>query len=97
MIPVLLAVVCCLECTVFFYELKPYVNRVLQPVDWAAAETSLKVDQSIKPVEWAVPGTHAGLVTLNEFCLKRLRHYAKRNDPNVKALSNVSPWLHFGK
>lgn len=59
---------------------------------------SLEVDETVKPVEWAVPGTRAGLDTLNEFCLKRLRKYAtQRNDPNVNALSNLSPWLHFGK
>ena len=67
-------------------------------MDWEAAEKSLEVDRTVKSVEWAVPGTRAGLDTLNEFCLKRLRKYAtQRNDPNVNALSNLSPWLHFGR
>uniref|UniRef100_A0A0P4WEL0 Deoxyribodipyrimidine photo-lyase n=1 Tax=Scylla olivacea TaxID=85551 RepID=A0A0P4WEL0_SCYOL len=69
-----------------------------EAVDWEAAEKSLEVDQTVKSVEWAVPGTQAGHDTLNEFCLKRLRKYAtQRNDPNVNALSNLSPWLHFGQ
>lgn len=66
-------------------------------MDWDGVEKSLEVDRSVGPVEWANPGTRSGLDNLNEFCLKRLRKYAdQRNDPNVKALSNISPWLHFG-
>lgn len=77
----------------------PYESQYkAKPVDWTAAENSLEVEMTVKPVEWAVPGTHAGLDTLNEFCLKRLRKYANhRNDPNVKAISDLSPWLHFGQ
>lgn len=77
----------------------PYKSKYqAEPVDWTAARNSLEVDETIKPVEWATPGTRAGLNTLNEFCLKRLKKYAtKRNDPNEKALSNLSPWLHFGQ
>ncbi|KAG0725286.1 Deoxyribodipyrimidine photo-lyase [Chionoecetes opilio] len=69
-----------------------------EAVDWAAAEETLEVDMKVKAVEWAVPGTQAGLNTLDAFCLKRLRKYDKqRNDPNANALSNLSPWLHFGQ
>ncbi|XP_071547308.1 deoxyribodipyrimidine photo-lyase-like isoform X2 [Panulirus ornatus] len=76
----------------------PETIPMCRPVDWTAAENSLEVEMTVKPVEWAVPGTHAGLDTLNEFCLKRLRKYANhRNDPNVKAISDLSPWLHFGQ
>ena len=58
----------------------------------------MEVDRSVEPVEWATPGTKAGFDTLNLFCLKRLRKYHnKSNDPNENALSNLSPWLHFGK
>ncbi|XP_069991330.1 deoxyribodipyrimidine photo-lyase [Penaeus vannamei] len=67
-------------------------------VDWVEAEKSLEVDQTVKPVDWATPGTRAGLDLLNEFCLKRLRKFAEsRNDPTINALSNLSPWLHFGQ
>lgn len=68
------------------------------PVDWEAAEASLEVDRSVKEVSWATPGTAAGMATLEEFCLQRLRKFDKqRNDPCVNGLSNLSPWLHFGK
>ena len=69
-----------------------------QPIDWSAAFQSLEVDKSIKEVDWATPGTVAGLQMLEEFCEKRLKSFsALRNDPNANGLSNLSPWFHFGK
>lgn len=57
----------------------------------------LEVDRSVGPVSWATPGTAAGMKVLEEFCEKRLAVYgSQRNDPNKEALSNLSPWLHFG-
>ena len=56
------------------------------------------MDRTIGEVDWIVPGTEAGLRELSRFCSERLALYAdKRNDPNEKALSNLSPWLHFGQ
>ncbi|XP_046383944.1 deoxyribodipyrimidine photo-lyase-like [Ischnura elegans] len=77
----------------------PYPGTVkAEPVDWAAAEASLQVDQSVKEVSWAVPGTSAGLNYLQSFVANRLQLYAtKRNEPTVKAQSNLSPWIHFGQ
>ena len=68
------------------------------PVDWERAFASLEVDCSTEPVSWAIPGSLAGMAVLEEFCRKRLALYSsKRNDPNEDALSNLSPWLHFGE
>lgn len=40
----------------------------------------------------------AGTKELQDFCLKRLRQFnTKRNDPLANALSNLSPWFHFGQ
>ena len=67
-------------------------------MDWAAAEAGLEVDRSVAEVQWAQPGTAAGLRQLADFCAGRLKLFAdKRNDPTVAALSNLSPWLHFGE
>jgi len=67
-------------------------------VDWAAAEKSLEVDRTVKPVEKFVPGGKAAKALLEEFCAKRLSLFAdKRNDPNTDALSGLSPYLHFGQ
>eukprot|EP00492_Amphilonche_elongata_P002815 TRINITY_DN3094_c0_g1_i1.p1 TRINITY_DN3094_c0_g1~~TRINITY_DN3094_c0_g1_i1.p1 ORF type:complete len:168 (-),score=24.55 TRINITY_DN3094_c0_g1_i1:200-703(-) len=34
---------------------------------------------------------------IQSFCAQRLKLYEKRNDPNVDACSNFSPYLHFGQ
>ncbi|XP_077988196.1 deoxyribodipyrimidine photo-lyase-like [Glandiceps talaboti] len=69
-----------------------------EPVDWEAAETSLEVDRTVAEVDWASPGTTAGLRMLESFCKHRLKYYnADRNNPNKTTLSNMSPWFHFGQ
>ena len=68
-----------------------------QPIDWEAAYDSLEVDKSVKPVDWAKPGTSAGMAQLDVFCKERLRYFGSaRNDPTKDALSKLSPWIHFG-
>ena len=69
-----------------------------QCVDWTAADSSLQVDRTVGEVPWATPGYKAGMTVLEEFCTTRLRDFhSGRNDPNLNALSNLSPWFHFGK
>jgi len=58
----------------------------------------LDVDLKVCELDWISPGTTQGLTELSNFCQNRLRVFAdKRNDPNVKAISNLSPWLNFGQ
>ena len=69
-----------------------------KPTDWKAVDASLTVDRSVPEVEWCVPGTAAGLEAARAFCEARLKLFAdKRNDPNVAALSDLSPYTHFGQ
>ena len=69
-----------------------------QLVDWDAADASLEVDRSVPEVDWAIPGTTGGLRQLESFIKERLRFFgANRNNPNKDALSNMSPWYHFGE
>ncbi|VDI14359.1 deoxyribodipyrimidine photo-lyase [Mytilus galloprovincialis] len=69
-----------------------------QNVDWAKIESSLTVDRTVGPVDWATPGSTAGLKMLESFCKERLKYFSKdRNNPNKIALSNLSPWIHFGQ
>ncbi|KAG5847236.1 hypothetical protein ANANG_G00123860 [Anguilla anguilla] len=71
--------------------------RLAKPVDWAQTLSSLELDRSVGEVEWARPGTAAGTAMLESFIDERLRHYAPlRNNPNSEALSQLSPWVHFG-
>eukprot|EP00058_Branchiostoma_floridae_P001446 XP_002586934.1 hypothetical protein BRAFLDRAFT_103595 [Branchiostoma floridae] len=69
-----------------------------EPTDWAAARASLKVDMTVAEVTWATPGTTGGLRMLESFCKQRLKNFGTdRNNPNKRALSNLSPWIHFGQ
>ena len=66
--------------------------------NWAKAEKSLKIDRSIKAVEWITPGYKNGMKKLKGFIGRRLADYAThRNDPNLDAQSDLSPYLHFGQ
>jgi deoxyribodipyrimidine photo-lyase len=66
--------------------------------DWDAARKSLKVDTSVPVVGWIGPGEDAAHKMLRRFIQNKLEGYAtKRNDPNLDALSNLSPYLHFGQ
>lgn len=67
-------------------------------VDWDEALSKCEIDHSVDEVSWAKGGYKAGIDMLDSFIKNRLKHFStKRNDPNIKALSNLSPWLHFGQ
>ncbi|KAM3835842.1 deoxyribodipyrimidine photo-lyase-like [Vipera latastei] len=69
-----------------------------EPINWEACYSSLQVDRSVKEVEWARPGSASGLKILEEFIKDRLKFFGSdRNNPNRPALSNLSPWFHFGQ
>lgn len=67
-------------------------------VNWDEAINSKKIDCSITEVDWATPGSSAAVDMLESFVKERLKVFAtERNDPTKDALSNISPWLHFGQ
>ncbi len=76
----------------------PYETKIkVTKVDWEMAFDSLEVDQSIDEVDWAKPGYSHGVNEMADFCKNRLKFFNdKRNDPSANALSNLSPWFHFG-
>ena len=56
-----------------------------------------KIDRSVKPVESFTGGTHAALKRLSDFVRDDLKHYEeRRNHPEWKGTSRLSPYLHFG-
>jgi len=66
-------------------------------IDWQKVRKLTKVDESIKSTDF-VPGEKAAAGVLQDFIANRLEDYdSKRNDPNAAALSNLSPYLHFGQ
>ncbi|GFR43830.1 hypothetical protein Agub_g4951, partial [Astrephomene gubernaculifera] len=75
-----------------------------EPVDWEALlEEVLTRGSEVPEVDWCKPGEEAALAALNGpsgfLSPSRLSLYdTKRNDPSTpKALSGLSPYLHFGQ
>lgn len=69
----------------------------IQPIDWNYWTSKFSVDSSVKPIDWAIPGTSGGLTTLHTFIYEKLSKYADcRNDPTKNCLSDLSPWFHYG-
>lgn len=70
----------------------------LSATDWTKVRNSLKVDASVKPVKWLTPGEKSGRKMLEEFLENKLPFYDEhRNDPMKNAISNLSPYFHFGQ
>ncbi|GBF93049.1 CPD photolyase [Raphidocelis subcapitata] len=74
------------------------------PIDWEALLSEVREKGAAVPeVSWCTPGEDGGLDALTGekgfLSPARLALYeAKRNDPGEpQALSNLSPWLHFGQ
>lgn len=86
-------------CTEFPIVTQHKFTKNMPPMtNWKNAFKSLEVNMDIKPVDWAIAGSSAGLKMLHEFIEKRLKGYnTDRNDPNKNGLSNLSPWFHFGQ
>lgn len=77
----------------------PYTAAVeSSEVDWEALRTASSIDDSVPAVDWITPGPTAAAEQLQRFITEHLDTYAtKRNDPNEAALSDLSPYLHFGQ
>ena len=68
------------------------------PNDWKVLHESLQVDDIADEVTWITPGEKAAAGMLDEFISDRLpRYHLDRNDPNMDAVSRLSPYMHFGQ
>jgi len=66
--------------------------------DWESVLSGLGCDRNVAEVDWVKPGERAAHLHLEGFVKERLRLFgAKRNDPNIEALSDLSPYLHYGQ
>lgn len=88
----------------FLTEFPPVLKHPYQPlikarrITWDKVFYSLQVDRNVPPSSKFIPGTRKGLQNLDEFARDRTKAYAtQRNDPNVDALSKISPWRRFGQ
>ena len=74
----------------------PYGKKMENKFFLIETMKNLNIDISVQPVSWIEPGESAAnksLILLN----KSLNNYdVHRNDPNKNALSNLSPYFHYG-
>ena len=67
-------------------------------INWERIRESLKIDNSIKKVNWIKPGSYAALEMLDNFLNVKFDSYIEdRNDPVKDGQSNLSPYIHFGQ
>jgi deoxyribodipyrimidine photo-lyase len=79
-------------------SLQPALPTVIPTFEKETYSTYLQLDTSVPSVEWAVPGTQAGMKQYETFCQKGLPTYDQaRNDPVQRNIcSNLSPWINHG-
>ncbi|MCB9209563.1 MAG: deoxyribodipyrimidine photo-lyase [Ignavibacteriales bacterium] len=80
-------------------KLKKLSQNISSPkINWENIYKILEIDNKVKPVEDFVPGENSAEKILKNFIENKLNNYSEaRNDPNKNALSNISPYLHFGQ
>jgi deoxyribodipyrimidine photo-lyase len=72
--------------------------ETLNPDDPDGILGRLSIDRSVGRVRGYLGGASEAKRRLREFIAHKLAHYSEmRNDPNADAVSNLSPYLHFGQ
>lgn len=67
-------------------------------IDWEAVYNLLPISKEVQPVSWIIPGEKEAKKRLSDFISTEIRGYStNRNNPNLDAQSNLSPYLHFGQ
>nr|XP_012148996.1 PREDICTED: deoxyribodipyrimidine photo-lyase-like isoform X2 [Megachile rotundata] len=73
------------------------IKSKIEGNNWEKALQNISVDMSVDEITWAKPGYEYGVKALENFLQNGIKKYAtERNDPLANALSNLSPWFHFG-
>jgi deoxyribodipyrimidine photo-lyase len=77
----------------------PFTASIERPeIDWRKIESLLVSDRGIEPVELWEAGEKPARLILDRFLSKKLPNYGEgRNNPNLGAQSDLSPYLHFGQ
>ena len=79
-------------------KMKKIESLISDKIYWEGVAASLKINREVKEVDWIIPGESAAANSLKDFLENKFEQYAEdRNDPNKSALSNLSPYLHFGQ
>ena len=71
---------------------------VVPSIDWNKTDRLLKLNRAVGPIAKFESGSMAAKKRLGSFLCSSLMEYnIKRNDPNFKGQSDLSPYLHFGQ
>ena len=75
----------------------PYILDVTQnKINWDNALSSLRLDESVRPLDWINPGEKSAKELLKKIKSGLVNYNEQRNDPNLDKLSNMSPFFHYG-
>ncbi|MFA7245180.1 MAG: deoxyribodipyrimidine photo-lyase [Candidatus Magasanikbacteria bacterium] len=67
-------------------------------INWKNVYKKIEVDKNVKPIDWLSSGENFAKQQLKSFIKNSLNQYhLDKNDPNKNAVSNLSPYLHFGQ
>lgn len=67
-------------------------------INWKNVYKKIEVDTNVKPIDWLSSGENFAKQQLKSFIKNSLNQYhLDKNDPNKNAVSNLSPYLHFGQ
>jgi len=74
----------------------PYGDFIKKEHSYDKITSKLNIDFSIKEVDWLIPGEKAAKDKLSLLSDSLSGYDQNRNDPTKEALSNLSPYFHFG-
>jgi len=75
----------------------PYILDVIQnKINWDKALSSLRLDESVRPLDWVNPGEKSAHELLKKIKSGLVNYNEQRNDPNLDKLSSMSPFFHYG-
>ena len=75
----------------------PYGDKPKNKFDLNKRIKNLKTDLSVKPVDWIKSGEHFAKERLKSLSQSFDDYDEYRNDPTKNALSNLSPYFHYGQ
>ena len=74
----------------------PYGNPQIKVLSLNSILSGIVQDSTVKEVDWVNPGEIAAKDILNKLKTKLKGYSSNRNDPTKAALSDLSPYFHFG-
>ena len=75
----------------------PYKEITKSHNRWEKSDEHLSLDHSVKEINWIKSGETEALLKLEILKTNLLGYDNDRNDPTKKAISNLSPYIHFGQ